>query len=651
MEQLKRILNARNLLVVTSLYFLVQLLIYFFTGAGGPMRLATRLVPVALILYILKAYKDNELYPRLGTVANRIIATIYVIAALIPLVYLEFEFQNLFMYRSGAYNDMDIFVGTVLFLLVMEISRKAHTVLFAVNLILIVYTLYGAYVPIDFFWHPGASLTRVITSSTVELATGIYGKYAQMGLTLIAAFLLLAAVGDGFGTQRSLLNVVTSLAARRKHTVPQTAVISSLVVGMVSGSGAANTAVTGSVTIPLMKQYGIPAAFAGAVETAASMGGLIMPPLMAAAAFVMADFLGVTYWDVVLRGFSVGFIYYAVVAFAVYLIALRNIEPGFVTPPPVPNYDKLKTGVFLGCIVLLVIFLGVLDFSAMRAALYAAAALLVMMILIHLYYKYQVRHPDFAENRLMTHLAKALETYADLTAYIVILMMVLGIMIGLFTITGFILRMGQLMLQLGEWHVAAIIVMAWIFGWLAGTGLPPTATYIIVAVIIVPPMTRFGINPWVAHFFAFLISVWGELTPPTSLTAAVAASISGASFVRTAFEALKICAPLFVMSFAIFVRQDMLTSPGWPQLWESLLVGVACLGLTFATFGQFARERWLDVVGRGALLVLALAAMFFPQQGVAAVASFLCLVLLIKGLLTFRVIGPSAVVQRAEPAM
>src|SRR5690606_28799671 len=264
---------------------------------------------------------------------------------------------------------------------------------------------------------------------------------------------------------------------------------------------------------------------------------------------------------------------------------------------------------------------------------------------------YGIRHPDFAQHRLTGQLAKALESFADLASYIVILMMVLGIMIGLFTVTGFILRMGQLMLQLGEWHVAAIIAMAWLFGWLAGTGLPPTATYIIVAVIIVPPMTRFGINPWVAHFFAFLISVWGELTPPTSLTAAVAASISGASFVRTAFEALKMCAPLFVMSFAIFVRQDMLTSPGWPQVWESLLVGVACLGLTFATFGQFARERWLDIVGRGALLVLALAAMFFPQQGVAAVASFLCLVLLIKGLLTFRVIGPSAVVQRAEPAM
>lgn len=651
MEQVKRIVNARHLLMVVSLYFLVQLLIYFFTGAGGPMRLATRLVPVALILYILKAYKDNELYPGLGPAANRVIATVYVIGALIPLVYLEREFQNLFLFRAGAYNTADIFVGTVLFLLVMEISRKAHPVLFIVNLVLILYTLFGAYVPFDFFWHPGASLTRIITSSTVELATGVYGKYAQMGLTLIAAFLLLAAIGDGFGTQASLLNVVRGLAGRRTHTIPQTAVVSSLVVGMVSGSGAANTAVTGSVTIPLMKQYGIPAAFAGAVETAASMGGLIMPPLMAAAAFLMADFLGVTYWDVVVRGFSIGLIYYAVVAFATYLISVRTIEPAPVTPPAVPGHDKAKTAVFLGCIALLVIFLGPLDYSPMRAALYAAVVLLACMVGLHLYYKYGRRLGEYGRESLLANLGKAMETYADLTAYIVILMMVLGIMIGLFTVTGFILRMGQLMLQLGEWHVAAIIVMAWLFGWLAGTGLPPTATYIIVAVIIVPPMSQFGINPWVAHFFAFLIAVWGELTPPTSLTAAVAASISGASFLRTAYEALKICMPMFVVSFAIFVRQDMLVSPGVLQIIESLIVGVAALALTFATFGRFAREAWIDWAGRGALVVMALVAMFAPQTQVAAGAAILGLILLLKGVLTFRVIGSAAVVQAAGRAV
>ncbi|OUM98505.1 MAG: TRAP transporter [Firmicutes bacterium ZCTH02-B6] len=639
MEQLKRIVNARTLLILTSLFFFLQLLQYFFTGAGGPLKLATRLVPVALILYVLKAYKDNELYPRLPRLANQIIATVYVFAALVPLVYLEREYTNLFLFRAGAYNSTDVIIGTILFLLVMEISRKAHTVLFIVNLVLIGYTLWGAYIPIDFFWHPGASLERIITSSTVELTTGVYGKYPQMGLTLIAAFLLLAAVGDGFGTQESLLKVVTGVFGRHKHYIPQTAVVSSLVTGMVSGSGAANSAVTGSVTIPLMKKYGIPAAFAGAVETAASMGGLIMPPLMAAAAFMMADFLGVTYWDVVQRGFSTGFIYYAVVAFSVYLIGLRYIEPGEVKQPPVPFYDKLKTLVFLGCIVLLVVLMGVLDISPMRSAVYAGFTLLVLMIAIDLYYKYVARHPDFAGHRLLAQLAKALETFADLAAYIVILMMVLGIMIGLFTVTGFILRMGQLMLQLGEWHVAAIIVMAWLFGWLAGTGLPPTATYIIVAVIIVPPMSRFGINPWVAHFFAFLISVWGELTPPTSLTAAVASSISGASFMRTAWEALKICSPMFVLSFSIFVRQEILTQTGWPQILTSTYVGVACLGLTFSLFGQFSREKWADLLGRGGLATLGMVAMFYPAAPVAMAASALCLVLLIKGVLNFRIIG------------
>ncbi|MBO8141125.1 MAG: TRAP transporter permease [Firmicutes bacterium] len=650
MEQLKRVVNAGNLLLGFSLYFLVQLLNYFFTGAGGPQRLATRLVPVALILYVLKAYRENALYPRLGPAWNRFIAAVYVAAAMIPLLYLEVEYEQLFIYRSGAYNTTDLLVGAVLLLLVMEISRKAHPVLFGVNIVMMLYTLYGNYSPIDFFWHPGASLTRVVTAATVELSTGIYGKYAQLGLTLVAAFLLMAAIAGGFDAQGSLLRVVRALAGRRTHQVPQTAVISSMAVGMVSGSGAANTAVTGSVTIPLMKQYGIPAAFAGAVETAASMGGLIMPPLMAAAAFIMADFLGVTYWDVVVRGFAVGLVYYLVVAFAVYLISMRTIEPGKVNPPPVPNYDKLKTAVFLGCIVLLVVFLGVLNYSPMRAALYSASLLLGVLIGIHLYYR-SVGNPDFAQERIGLRLAKALETYADLTSYIVILMSVLGIMIGLFTITGFILRMGQLMLHLGEWHVAAIVFMAWIFGWLAGTGLPPTATYIIVAVIVVPPMSQYGINPWIAHFFAFLVSVWGELTPPTSLTAAVAASISGASFLRTTYEALRICAPLFVMTFSIFVRRDMVVSPGIGQFLDTLIVAVSSLAITFATFGRFSRERLADVAGRGLLLALAFAGSFIPERGYAAAAAVLASVLLLKGVVGFRTIGPPWGSQPIRPAV
>ncbi|HEY8496252.1 MAG TPA: hypothetical protein VIK98_04365, partial [Limnochordales bacterium] len=119
---------------------------------------------------------------------------------------------------------------------------------------------------------------------------------------------------------------------------------------------------------------------------------------------------------------------------------------------------------------------------------------------------------------------------------------------------------------------------------------------------------------------------------------------------RTAYEALKICSPMFVMSFSFFVRQDLLTSPGWPQIFESLVVGVACLALTFTTFGRFSKERWADAAGRGALLVLSLVAMFYPAQSIAALAAAVALVLLIKGVFNFRIIAPP-VVQPVRPAV
>ena len=137
-----------------------------------------------------------------------------------------------------------------------------------------------------------------------------------------------------------------------------------------------------------------------------------------------------------------------------------------------------------------------------------------------------------------------------------------------------------MLIDLGSWNIIAMIGMAWVFGWLAGTGLPPTATYIIGAVVIVPPMRELGINPWVAHFFVFFLSVWGELSPPTSLTAAVSARIANASFMRTMWEALKICAPITLMTFAIFTRYNLVVNPGWLMIADMLLVLVGTLGVT-----------------------------------------------------------------------
>jgi len=207
---------------------------------------------------------------------------------------------------------------------------------------------------------------------------------------------------------------------------------------------------------------------------------------------------------------------------------------------------------------------------------------------------------------------RAIETHADMTSYLTLLLATLGIMIGLFTVTGFINRMGAMILDLGASNMIGVILMAYVFGWLAGAGLPPTATYIIGAIVIVQPLQKLGINPWIAHFFVFLLSVWGELSPPTSLTAAVSARIANASFLRTMYEALKICAPITLMTFAIFTRSDMVVNPGWAQVGATLLVFAGTSGVAFAFFGRFTGNRGADILMRVALALLSLVVLLFP---------------------------------------
>lgn len=629
---MSRLLTARNLFFGFALGMFAYLLYYFFTGAGGAVLLATRLLPVAIACWALRAYEEGGPYPRLGRTLNRVVTGLYVLAALVAFTYLFFEFENLFIMRRGAFNTADLAVGGLVFLLIMEISRKVHPVLFGVNLVLIVYTLFGQYTPIDFFWHPGASFRRMITSSTVELSTGIYGRYTQMAFTLIAAFLLLAAVAKGFSAQEAVIRSVQRFSGRSRRSIPFTAVLSSLAIGMVSGSGAANTAVTGSFTIPLMKAHGLRGVYAGAVETSASMGGLIMPPLMAVAGFIMADFLGVPYWDVAMRGFAIGFVYFSSVMLAVYLMSVRMLPGDRIERPTLEIFEYFKTAFFFGAIITLVVLLGVLRMGTMRSALYTAGLLLAVLLLLYAFYKVFVSgNAAYSSQRVLRNLRSTIETHADLTWYIAILMATLGIMIGLFTVTGFLLRMGSLLIQLADWNILVTILIAWIFGWLGGTGLPPTATYVVVAVVIVPPLTQWGINPWVAHFFAFLVAVWGELSPPTSLTAAVASRIANASFMGTMFQALKICLPIVVVSFAIFVRSDALIAQGWGQVPDTLLLTVGCLALILAAFGRLFANRWLDLAGRAVVTGVGAVALFHPSTGVATAAAVAAAAMVVFG--------------------
>ena len=227
-----------------------------------------------------------------------------------------------------------------------------------------------------------------------------------------------------------------------------------------------------------------------------------------------------------------------------------------------------------------------------------------------------------------------------MTSYLTLLLATLGIMIGLFTVTGFINRMGAMLLDLGAWNIIAMIVMAWVFGWLAGAGLPPTATYIIGAVVIVRPMQELGINPWIAHFFVFLLSVWGELSPPTSLTAAVSARIANASFLKTMYEALKICAPITLMTFAIFTRSNMVVNPGWLQIADTMLVLISTLGITFAMFGRCHANAAVDIALRCLLAAVSFLAMFHPDMKTSAAVAVVVAAALVVGIWRHRQIAP-----------
>src|SRR6185503_9251638 len=286
---IKKYATLNNLTFALAAVECAWLVWFFYTGLGGALELVARVMSIALALQILFMYQLNYFYKSLPPIANHILVAVYLGICAIAFIYFHYEYERIAIYSQGTFTQNDYIVGLLVFLLVMELSRLAHPILFWTNVFMVVYTLWGFLSPIDFFWQPGTSFRRIVTSSTVEFSTGIYGIYGQLALTLIAAFLLLAGVANGFDAQRAMINVVRIIAGRSRQLIPQTAVVGSSAIGMISGSGSANAAVVGTITIPLMMRYGVPGTFAAAVETAASMGGLIMPPMMGVGAFLMSE--------------------------------------------------------------------------------------------------------------------------------------------------------------------------------------------------------------------------------------------------------------------------------------------------------------------------------------------------------------------------
>jgi TRAP transporter 4TM/12TM fusion protein len=605
------------LLTAAATGFALSLIYYYWTGAGGPTQLAVVLVPVTVAIATLDALRAGGPYPRPGRAANVAITAVYCAAALAVAVYFTVEFVEIRTVRAGFWSTTDLLVGAVMVVLVMEYGRLRYFPLFVINGLLILYTVYGWLVP-GMFGHPGLDWSRVVTALTVETTTGVFSRLPQLALTLIGSFLLVLSLLRAFGCVDSILRAASRIAARSPHALPQSAVLGSFGVAAISGSGAANAATTGSATIPAMIAAGLAPARAAAIETASSLGGQLMPPVMGISAFLMADFLGVSYFDVVARGYAPALIYFAGVAVAVYLMTARlpvRVVAGVVEPLTV--LDRVNIVAYAVVVGGLIYLMGIAHVPAMEAA--QQVFVVVGIALVVVFVALTVRGAE-GWRSLGRRARDLVETFTLMTADLTLLLATLSIMTGIFVVTGVPTKLGVVLMEAAAIHLGAMLLVAFAFGTLLGTGLPPAPTYIITALVIVPFLVKAGIDPWVVHFYAFFIAVWGELTPPTSVVAAVAAKIAGASFMGTMMVAMRVCLPLFVLMGAIFTRPELVVQPGAAQLGAFVLVLAGTVGLVFALQARFADGRGADVVLRAALAAASLVTLAHRDDVVAGAA-------------------------------
>jgi len=605
---------------VSAVLFSLYMFYYYWTSAGGPVLLAMTMVPITFALFTLHQLRTNEFYPKLPAAANYVIAAAYILFALYCSYYMNVNYTALGEERAGMYDMQDIIMGGGMALLIIEYARKRHFPLFILNIIIILYAVYGYMVP-GMFYHAGLSWHRVAAASSVEMATGIFARLPQLALTLIGSFLLVLSVLRGFGCIDSLLRATKRVAIRSHHAIPQSAVIGSMAIGTVSGSGAANSITVGSATIPAMISAGLPPATAAAIENASSMGGQLMPPVMGIAAFLMAEFLGVDYFDVVARGWVPALIYYITVATSVYLLAIHYRTHMVVDRKAqlLSWRDLINLGAFLVTVGGLVALMAAEGLAPQFAALDMFCVVGAAMLVVHA--MPLLRPGQWSLREFIAPLQRFLDSYIDMITDLTLLLATLSIMAGTLVITGVPTKLGFLLVQAAGINLAAMVAMGFLFGVVLGTGLPPAPVYILVAIVIAPPFIQAGVNPWVVHFFAFFVAVFGELTPPTSITAAITSKIAGASFYVTLWRSVQVCVSLFTLMVGIFIHPELVMQPGFDQLPAFYLICVPTLGITFSLQGIYFENVFVDRGVRIVQAAFALVALLSPNEYIGTLAT------------------------------
>jgi TRAP transporter 4TM/12TM fusion protein len=538
MTQKSDVISERIFLILGMGMFLYHMVSTQYLFLGSYEHQNTHLV-FLLVLIFLSTFRQTR------SNTWKIIQVILMVLGIGATMYVFFNIVHL-EEVVGFPEPIDQVVSVILIILVTEATRQAWgwTLPIVVSLF-VVYFFLGHLIPGPLYHRP-FSIDYVLSYLCIGLS-GVYGTFLAISANFIFLFVVFGALMEVIKIN-DLFFEAGKVAGKFLQGGPgHTAVVSSSMVGMVSGAAVANVAITGAFTIPYMKRVGYHPNLAGAIEATASTGGQLMPPVMGASAFLMAFFLGVPYVEVMLAGILPAVFYYLAVGIGVQLIAVSN---NIRSPLETPDWSMIfrRMPLFIVPIGFIVILL-VLRYSPMLAAFWAIIAAVLLSYLSR-------------ETRpTVMSLIRCFSRGALVGARIGASLAVVGIMAQTLISTGLGTKIAGLVESLSGGNLIIALLITMFVSILLGCGCPTTAAYSLVAIVVVPALIKFGIEPISAHFFAFYFAIISALTPPVALAALAGAGIAGGSYFKTAINAFKLAIAGFIIPYLIVFNPILTLHP------------------------------------------------------------------------------------------
>ena len=548
---------------------------------------------------------------RLRSLAHRVDSLVAVGLALLALgsaAYVQLNFDRLF-YDAPVlgYTNSDLLIGVALIALAVDATRRAFGNVIAavtVGTILYAHSLVGPNLP-GVLRHTGMTWEQIARDGAIGL-TGVYhATLMGIGATWVAIFIMFAGIAKAYGLMDFVLDAGREAGSSLHTGVVQIAVIASMIMGSITGSAAANTATTGSFTIPMLKDQGVRADFAASIEGVASAGGQMLPPVMGVAAFLMADIIGVPYVDIITAGLIPAALFYFSVGIAVHLVVMKF---GWTTER-VTDFEPriLLRGIHFAIpIGVLVYTLIVLRFTPLSAGMYTIFSIMLVVPARNL-----LVDGISGETTVKTlkQTVNGLHRGGVEMAPLVGVLAAMGVIIELLTQTGLAQRVSTLIVGLGGGSLLVVLLLAMLASILFGLGMPTPAAYIMVVILVAPGVNAMGVPAITTHMFVFYFAMLSAITPPVAISVAVGSRIAGASFTRSCVQALRIGAPGFVIPFA-FVTNNSLIYWSLPMTLVAFpLVLTGTIALVVATVGYDGSRR-LSYPHRALYVVFAFGAMF-----------------------------------------